>query len=75
MTFVDFREIFFFMKSVLLGERVLEIWKPGNQSPETAKSLVKGGLGIEEVSLPSILCLSTQGKNIIFSGCVLCLLK
>lgn len=46
MTFVDFGEIFFFMKIVLLGERIIDIWKPGNQFPETAKSLVNGGSGM-----------------------------
>lgn len=49
MTFVDFRKffgIFFLIKSVLLEERIFEIRKPRNQFPETAKSLVKGGLGV-----------------------------
>lgn len=78
MTFVDFKEGVFFMKSVLLEERVLEIWNPGNQFPETAKSLMKGGLGVRENrgGVSTFYPLSEhRSKPIIFSGCVLSLFK
>lgn len=63
------------MKSVLLGDRALETWKPGNQFPEPAKSLVKWGSGVRKNrgGISTFYPLSEHsGKNLSFLADVFC---